>query len=73
MLLLNLCERFGRRTAPNSAVIELPLTQDDLAGLVLTSKRTVARILQQWRDGGWIATRRRSVAILDLKALGRIA
>jgi CRP-like cAMP-binding protein len=73
VLLLRLAERFGRPEAGGSVRIELPLSQDDLAGLVLTTRRTVGRVLELWRQRGWVRTGRRYVVLLDPAALGRLA
>ena len=72
LLLVRLAQRYGRRRDDGTVVIELPLTQDDLAGLVLASKRTVARVLEQWRNDGLLDTGRRRVELKDLAALSRL-
>jgi CRP-like cAMP-binding protein len=54
--------------------IGLPLSQDDLAGLLLSSRRTVSRVLEQWRGQGLVTTGRRSLHVLQpdrLKALAQ--
>ncbi|MFG1607689.1 Crp/Fnr family transcriptional regulator [Actinoplanes sp. NPDC049265] len=72
-LLLLLGDRYGMADGSGGLVIELPLSQQDLAGLMLASQRTVGRLLEQLRDQGVVATARRSVRLLDPAALRRIA
>ncbi|WP_166022164.1 Crp/Fnr family transcriptional regulator, partial [Streptomyces chilikensis] len=57
-LLLDLAAPYGRRGTSGELVIGLPLSQDDLAGLVLGSRRTVSRVLEQWRARAWVTTGR---------------
>ncbi|MFJ3779689.1 Crp/Fnr family transcriptional regulator [Streptomyces sp. NPDC090075] len=63
-LLLDLVDRCGlpEPHGPGRR-LGLSLSQDDLAGLLLTSRRTVSRVLEQWRAQGWIVTGRQSLAI----------
>lgn len=69
-LLLDLAERCGRAEPDGSGLrIGLPLSQDDLAGLVLSSRRTVSRVLEQWRGQGWIVTGRQSLLIRSVDQL----
>jgi CRP/FNR family transcriptional regulator, cyclic AMP receptor protein len=72
VLLLDLAGRYGV-AQPEGTVIGLPLGHDDFAGLILTSTRTVARILERWRASGWVLTGRRSITVTDLAALRRLA
>ncbi|EWM68061.1 MULTISPECIES: Crp/Fnr family transcriptional regulator [unclassified Micromonospora] len=69
-LLLDLGRRYGVPDDNGGLLVELPLSQADLAGLVLSSQRTVGRTLEHWRDEGWVVTGRRSVLIT---AAGRAA
>lgn len=62
-LVLDLGARYGR-PAPGQAVrIDLPLSQDDLAGLVLGSRRAVARALEEWRGLGILTTGRQTLEL----------
>ncbi|MFD3588815.1 Crp/Fnr family transcriptional regulator [Streptomyces sp. NPDC058683] len=63
-LLLDLVERCGlpEPDGPGRR-IALTLSQDDLAGLLLTSRRTVSRVLEQWRSQGWIVTGRQWLTV----------
>lgn len=66
--LLRLGVRYG--TPEGDGIrIDLPLSQDDLAGLTYTSRRTIGRLLADWRDEGWVTTRRRSLLLLNPSAL----
>ncbi len=71
-LLLDLAARYGAQ-AGDGVVIALPLSHDDFAGLILSSTRTVARILERWRASGWVVTARLSTTLTDIPALRRIA
>ncbi len=68
--LVELCERFGEPTG-GALRIDLPLSQEDLAGWTGCSLQAASRALQQLRELGWIETRRRSITVLDLDALRR--
>ncbi|MFG3054468.1 Crp/Fnr family transcriptional regulator [Kitasatospora sp. NPDC048239] len=69
-LLLDLGERCGEPVPHTGGIrIGLNLSQDDLAGLVLSSRRTVSRVLEQWRGQGLIATGRQSLRITSVDGL----
>lgn len=69
-----LCERFGVPAPDGSGTrIDLPLTQEDLAGWVGASRESTARALSQMRDLGWVTTARRSIVCHDPEALRRRA
>jgi CRP-like cAMP-binding protein len=69
-----LCERFGVPDAGGDGTrIDLPLTQEDLAGWVGASRESTARALSQMRDLGWVTTARRSIVCHDPEALRRRA
>ncbi|MGC4807033.1 Crp/Fnr family transcriptional regulator [Micromonospora sp. DT233] len=70
VLLLDLGRRYGVREDGGGVLIELPLSQSDLAGLLLTSQRTLVRTLEKWRAAGWVVTGRRSMLITPA---GRVA
>jgi len=71
-LLLDLAADHGRHDASGVVHIGLPLSQDDFAGLVLGSLRTVSRVLEQWRAEGWVTTGRTRVTVHDMDALKRV-
>lgn len=69
-----LCERFGvPEDGGGGTRIDLPLTQEDLAGWVGASRESTARALSQMRDLGWVTTARRSIVCHDPEALRRRA
>ncbi|MET8685278.1 Crp/Fnr family transcriptional regulator [Streptomyces sp. NPDC004732] len=73
-LLLDLAERCGHTDPDGTGLrIGLPLSQDDLAGLLLSSRRTVSRVLEQWRGQGWIVTGRQALLIRSVDQLKRQA
>lgn len=53
--------------------IDLPLSQEELAGWVGSSREAAAKALQVLRDLGWLETGRRVVVVRDLEALERRA
>lgn len=72
--LLELAEQFGEPAGSSGAVrISVPLSQQELAGLVGASREAVSKALQQLRKRGWIETQRRGISILDADALRRRA
>lgn len=62
-VLLELAQRHGHLDGDGSIVIDLPLSQDDLAGLLSVSRRTVSRVMEGWRAGEIVLTGRRSIVI----------
>jgi CRP/FNR family cyclic AMP-dependent transcriptional regulator len=72
-LLIHLGRRYGVAVNDGGLLIELPLSQEDLAGLALTSLRTLGRILEQWRNLDLVVTGRRRILILSPARLGRLA
>jgi CRP-like cAMP-binding protein len=70
--LTELCDRFGDRDGDHIDV-QLPLSQEELAGWACASLESVARALQTMRSLGWIETGRRSIRVFDLAAVRRAA
>ena len=70
--LLDLADQFGEPAA-QGVRITLPLSQQELAGLIGASREAVSKALQQLRKRGWIETQRRGISILDPEALRRRA
>lgn len=68
--LLELARRYGQ-PAGDATDITLPLTQDELAGWVGSSREALTKALRTFRDRGWIETGRRQITILDENALRR--
>lgn len=69
-LLVELAERFGEPTE-SGIRIRLPITQDELAGWVGASREAVAKALRTLRTCGYLRTERRTVTVLDIRALRR--
>jgi CRP-like cAMP-binding protein len=71
-LLLALAERLSGQ-AEGVIEIALPLSQDELASLAGTSRATVARALNLWRQRGLIRTGQRRITLTDVPGLRRAA
>lgn len=71
-LLLGLAERLGGQSE-GLVEIALPLSQEELASLAGTSRATVARALNGWRDRGLIRTGQRRITLTDVPGLRRVA
>jgi CRP-like cAMP-binding protein len=70
--IVELSERFGE--ADDGAIrIELPISQEELAGWTGCSRDSVVKALQAMRGLGWIETQRRQITVLDAGALRRRA
>jgi CRP-like cAMP-binding protein len=69
---LELAERFGE-TIEGAVQIELPISQEELAGWTGCSRDSVVKALQALRRLGWIETRRKQITVRDLEALRRQA
>jgi CRP-like cAMP-binding protein len=67
--LIELAERFGTPAEGGGIRINLPLSQDELAGWVGASREAVTKALGALRSAGWVRTSRLSVVVLDLDAL----
>ena len=70
--LVELADRFGSSTV-DGIVIEIHITQEDLAGWTGSSREAVIKSLRKLRELGLITTGRRSVTVLDLVELRRLA
>jgi len=68
--LLEMVERFGTATAAGH-VIDLPITQEELAGWTGASREAVAKALHSLRESGLITTERRRLTVLDMAGLER--
>jgi CRP-like cAMP-binding protein len=69
--LLQLADTNGVAEEDGSVVVDLAISQDDLAGLVAASRDSVARTLKSWRSQGLVETARRRVRLRDPAALSR--
>lgn len=70
--LLQLAAQYGEPDG-DTVRIDLPVTQDDLAGWVGASREAVAKGMRRLRDAGAVTTARRQVAVRDVAALRRLA
>lgn len=68
--LVEMVERFGMATT-TSHVIDLPITQEELAGWTGASRESVAKALHTLRELGLITTERRRITVLNLEELER--
>ena len=71
-VLVELADEHGRGVTEGTD-IGLALSQDELAGLIGSSRESVARALATLRRRGHIVTARRSIVIVDLEQLRRYA
>jgi CRP-like cAMP-binding protein len=71
-MLLDLAQRHGIVSA-GQVDIEMPLSQEELASFVGTSRSTLTRALDGWRRRGFIQTSYRRITITDADSLRRIA
>ncbi|MCP2261592.1 cAMP-binding domain of CRP or a regulatory subunit of cAMP-dependent protein kinases [Streptoalloteichus tenebrarius] len=69
-LLLDLAHRFGRRER-HGVVIEVPLSQEDMASCVAASREQVVRALRALRSEGAVTVRRREVTLVRQEPLLR--
>jgi CRP-like cAMP-binding protein len=70
--LVELSHRFGT-PGPDGVVIDICITQEDLAGWTGSSREAVIRSLRTLREEGLIATGRRSITVLDADRLRKRA
>jgi CRP-like cAMP-binding protein len=71
--LLQLAESYGRPAPDGTIHIELPVTQEELAGWVGASRESVARALRALRSTGAVTTARRAITVVDLDRLRELA
>jgi CRP/FNR family transcriptional regulator len=67
-LLISLAESHGKVT-PNGIRVEFPLTHQEIADLVGSSRVTVTQILNKFRTSRWIQIESKRVTIHNLEAL----
>lgn len=68
--LVEMAERFGERSREGDSVrIDLPLSQQELAGWIGSSREAVSKALQLLRARKYIETHRRGISILDMDGL----
>jgi CRP-like cAMP-binding protein len=56
---------------PAPVELGIPISQDEIAGLISASRQSVARALTTLRQRGYIATGRRSITVRDVAGLRR--
>jgi CRP-like cAMP-binding protein len=71
--LVELAEQFGAPGLDGSVRIDVPITQDDLAGWTGSSREAIGKALSALRSRGWVTTSRRSITVLDLERLRAMA
>jgi CRP-like cAMP-binding protein len=64
-MLLRLADRYGTPADDGAVVIDIPLTQDELAGLTASSRGATAIALRDLRTAGLVETGRRRIVVLD--------
>ncbi len=67
-LLCSLAEHHGKVT-PNGIRVEFPLTHQEIADLVGSSRVTVTQVLNKFRSSHWIEIESKRVTIHDMEAL----
>lgn len=67
--LAGLCDVYGAK----DPVIEIPLTQEDVASLAGTSRATANRVLRQLEEDGVVSLSRNRISVLDRPAVSRRA
>lgn len=66
--IIELVDRYGEQTA-EGFVVQMPISQDELAGWTGASRAGVAQGLQTMRELGWLRTERRTFVVCDIDAL----
>jgi CRP/FNR family transcriptional regulator, cyclic AMP receptor protein len=67
-LLLDLADRYGVRSG-NEVVIDLPLTQQEMAKAAATSREVVARTLRMLRDRRLVRTSRQRIVLMEVDVI----
>jgi len=70
--LLNLADLYGQEQSGGGMLIGLNLPQQELARMMGTSRESVNKQLQIWRNEGWIELARGKVTILNEEALQHV-
>jgi CRP/FNR family transcriptional regulator, cyclic AMP receptor protein len=70
--IVELCERFGDDVGAG-VQIDLPISQEELAGWTGCSRDSVVKALHSMRGLGWLETGRRRITVLSLEDLRRRA
>ncbi len=67
-LFINLAENCGKVT-PVGIILNLPLTHQDIADIVGSSRVTVTQVLNRFRAMNWVSVKSKRVTISDIEAL----
>jgi CRP-like cAMP-binding protein len=70
--LVELAQRYGEQT-DRGVIIDLPISQEELAGWTGSSREAVAKALHNLRELGLVVTERRQITVSDLDGLRRQA
>ena len=70
-MLLTLARQHGHET-PDGILIDLNLTQTDLAEMTGATRVSINKALGRFRDAGWVSVKSRRFTLLDRKALFEI-
>lgn len=70
--LIELAGRYGEQTG-DTIRIDLPISQEELAGWAGASREAITKALRDLREAGLIETRRRHITLLDPEQLGQLA
>ncbi|MEK7866316.1 MAG: Crp/Fnr family transcriptional regulator [Planctomycetota bacterium] len=67
-VVLRLAREAGRRTA-RGIEIRMPLSREDLAGLVGATIHTISRTLGEWERAGWVVAGWKRIVVVDAASL----
>ena len=67
--LLELAQRFGVDSQEGALVVEMPISQEELASWAAASRESTARALRTLRELGVIETHRKRMVVLDADRL----
>lgn len=67
-LFINLADNHGKMT-PSGIILDLPLTHQEIADIVGSSRVTVTQVLNRFRAMNWVAMKSKRVTIHDIDAL----
>lgn len=67
--LVELAERFGVQAPDGTLLVEMPISQEELASWAAASRESTARALRTLRELGLIETRRKRMLVLDVARL----
>ena len=68
--LLELATSYGRGS-DEGVIIDMPLSHEELAGWIGSSREAATKAIKSLRLAGWIRTDRRQIVVLDVEALRR--